>query len=319
VGEELPDGTGLDGGTVVRLARGHGLAARAGARLAAVPNGLAGAEPLIGDWRAGLGEQALVEQALGEIGAAAEAAGIPVLALKGADLRRRLYGPGERPSNDLDLLVPPERRGEAFALLDRLGFRGATPRDAHQRQHWFATTLRHEERLRLQVDLHWDLAATGRARWQVGEVLGRAVPMDGRSGLLVMGEADLAVHLSLHAVAFHGAVGRWVWWLDLWLLYPELRTGAAALEAHAARIGGRTALEAAKLRVDRLFGGRGESMPASPRARWIAWLAERTEHRAGPGLRRVVAALAVDRPAELVRALSAAARREWAARRSRAG
>jgi hypothetical protein len=305
---------------LVTLARGHGLAARVGARLADASRAPAGAEPLVGDWRAALGEQALVERALGEIAEAASGADLPVLVLKGGDLRRRLYGPGERPSNDLDLLIPPDRRAEAFALLERLGYRGGGPRDAIQREHWFATTLRHEGRPRLQVDLHWALAAPGRARWSVGELYARAESLRGLPACFVMGQADLAVYLSLHAVAFHGAIGRWVWWLDLWLLYPTLRHGEAALSAHAASVGGRTSVEAARLRVNRLLGGPRLAAP-SRRARLIARLADHGEHGGSERVRRLIAALAVDRPGDLARALSAAARREWDIRRpgARAG
>jgi hypothetical protein len=317
-GERLPDAPAVLGHRLGRLARGHGLAPRAGSRVAAAEATPDAAAGLVTDWRHSLGEQALVDEALGRIGAAAEREGLPLMVLKGGDLRRRLYGPGERPSNDLDLLVAPHRRDEAFQLLEELGYRSSHPRDEHQREHWFATTLRHGRRERLQVDLHWGLAAPGRARWDIEEVLLRGAVLEGVPGCLVMAETDLAVYLALHAVAFHGAIGRWVWWLDLRLLSEASSTVGRGVGEHAASLGGRVAWEAATLRVEQLFGGRQGVPAAGPRARVIAALAARGE-LGGERLRRLIAALAVDAPTDLARAVTAAAKRELSARRPARG
>lgn len=312
-GGSLPGGEGLDGARLVRLARGHSLAARAGARIAGAPDGSPpAAAELVADWRRALGEQAMIDSALADLGERFSRVGLALVALKGADLRHRLYGPGERPSNDLDLLVPDGRVSEASAILEGAGYRPCHPREALVRRHWFATTFRHTRWERLQIDLHWGLAAPGRARWNLDQVLRRSEPMEGRPGCRVMGELDLAVYLALHAVAFHGAIGRWVWWLDLKLLAERSGRGAADVGAHASTVGGRTCWEAAGLRVESLFGRGSPAGRAGPRARLIEALARWGDSVGGPGLRRMVAALAVDSPAALLRAAAATARRELA-------
>lgn len=304
----------LDVALVERLAASQRLAGRVGARIASDETFPAWGAPLVASWRGALGQQALVEGLLGELGAAARERDLPVLALKGADLRTRLYQPGERPSNDVDLLVPAARVDETVALLAGLGFTGSHAAEQTQREHWFATTFRHRDRPDLHVDLHWDLAARGRANWSVADLVSRSVERAGTPGIRVLGQRDLAVHLALHAVAFHGAVGRWIWWLDLWLLErvsdepPDAFWESAA--RHARGLGGRVAVEASALRVRELFGESGTA-GASPsrRARVIAALAARNESSDSAVFRRAVAALAVDRVTDLARALAASSRR----------
>jgi hypothetical protein len=75
------------------------------------------------------------------------------------------------------------------------------------------------------------------------------------------------------------------------------------------------AWEAAELRARRLFGDPRAEAVAGRRARVIAVLAERRDSAGGEVFRRLIAALAVDAPADLVRAVTAAVRREWSARR----
>lgn len=68
---------------------------------------------------------------LGQLEHAAREARLALLPLKGAALYDRgIYGPGQRPMADLDLLVQPQQAAAAAALLQRLGFleRGRTCR-----------------------------------------------------------------------------------------------------------------------------------------------------------------------------------------------
>lgn len=294
---------------VLELARRHRLGARAGGRLAAGGAGEGGGrEALVGLWRQSLGDQALFAELLGRIGAAAARAGLPCLALKGADLARRIYPPGERSSNDLDLLVPESRLEEAEALLAREGFRPDHPEPLLARRHWFASTYRHRDRPRLQVDLHWGLAAAGRARWRLGDLFARREPLEGVEGISVMAAEDLLVYLALHAVAFHGAMGRWIWWLDLHLLTsPESPLADPSTAFLRARdVGGAVALVAALHRAEEFYPsghGAGRARPAGGlRARWINGLAGAWEgRRTGHWGRHVIAALAVDHPWDLAR------------------
>lgn len=74
--------------------------------------------------------QARLEQLLGEALYALAAARIPALLLKGAALAAGVYGSfAERPMADLDLLVPPDRAGEAQSRLLRAGWTTLAPRD----------------------------------------------------------------------------------------------------------------------------------------------------------------------------------------------
>lgn len=69
-------------------------------------------------------------QALEAIEHSFAAADLPWIALKGVDLLRRgVYGHGERPMNDLDLLIPDKRMAQAETILADAGYRyrGATP------------------------------------------------------------------------------------------------------------------------------------------------------------------------------------------------
>ncbi|MBP7146089.1 MAG: nucleotidyltransferase family protein [Acidobacteria bacterium] len=313
-GGAWPPADGLDGALVVAAARGHRLSARAGARAhAAGTAGPAWIGELVRDWRAALGDEALFEQALGGLAETARRRGLPVIALKGSDLCRRVYAPGERPRNDLDLLVPAERLDEADAWLRAAGYQGAHPAPELARRFWFAATYRCAARPRLLVDLHWALGPPRRTRWDMAGVFRRAEPLPGVAGASRLDAADLAAHLAQHAVAFHGAAGRWLWWLDLHLVLRGADAGAIA--SRAREVGAEVALEAARLRAARLFGGVPGS--ARARARAIAALGRAFEGRgnATPG-RWAVAALAVDRPRDLV-AIGAGVVRRGASRAGR--
>lgn len=64
---------------------------------------------------------------LGQALAALNAAGVPVLLLKGAALAHTLYAhPAGRPFRDLDLLIRPGQTTAAFATLRQLGYTPTT-------------------------------------------------------------------------------------------------------------------------------------------------------------------------------------------------
>ena len=86
------------------------------------------------------GQQLLSDQlrkALAEALAVLGDAAIPVVPLKGPVLAERIYPPSVlRPSTDLDLLVRASDIYRAAALLERLGYRGATgPSERYYREH----------------------------------------------------------------------------------------------------------------------------------------------------------------------------------------
>ena len=105
------------------------------------------------------------------------AAGLPVIALKGFVLSQALYGdPFRRVSCDVDLLVRPEDRARADALLVDLGF---------DRSKWLGTAAASESeytrpaapgRPALLADLHWDVVPRWHFLWQpLSDVWDRAV------------------------------------------------------------------------------------------------------------------------------------------------
>ena len=105
---------------------------------------------------------------------ALQAAGVPVIVLKGLDYETRLYGQGgARPAADVDLLVPQSRRRAAFEVLDRLGFepRAAAPGFDDSDYHEVAWS-----RGGVEVDLHMALAPLVRCRIDYEAVWRDAVP-----------------------------------------------------------------------------------------------------------------------------------------------
>ncbi len=293
-----------DAERALALARRHRLTACVGARLAEL-GGVqhAWSRHFISAWRRCLGEQALIAATLGELAEDAAGRGLPMIALKGADLASRVYAPGERESNDIDLLVPPRRLEETEAVLEGRGFRCDHPEPLAARRHWFASTYRSLERPRLQIDLHWGLGTPGRVRWQLSALFARSEEHATVPGLRRLSWPDLVVYLALHAVAFHGAAGRWVWWLDLHRLLEERLLDRRALVERAREVGGDVALRAGLARAGDLFApGRALPLRLGARARLIRRLGARYEDRpATRSSRWLVAALAVDRLRDLPR------------------
>ncbi len=313
----LPPGESVE--VLARHLEGHRLAPRVGGRLARgelePAPGQAGidlARRLVAAHRRCLAEEALFGEVLGELASRLEAAGLPAILLKGSDLATRVYRPGERPRNDVDLLVRPADLRPLEDVLRAAGFVPDHPAPGRARAHWFALTWRHRGRPRVQLDLHWNLARPGRARWEVDRLFERAEAVPGLPGLRRLERHDLACHLALHAVAFHGAFGRHLWWLDLYLLAPLLDRERLAARARAT--GATVAWQVAEARARELFAG--ETAGVRGRAAAILGLAARWEGRGDARAGRwLVAALAVDPPWGLARVAADVALR--AVRRSR--
>ena len=126
--------------------------------------------------------------------AALEAAGIRTIVLKGLAYEVTLYADaGARATGDVDLLVPAERRRDAFQVMNALGFepRAAAAGFDEPDYHEVAWT-----RAGVEVDLHMMLAPTVRGGIDHDEVWARAAP-------LALGKAATWTLAADHAAAFH--------------------------------------------------------------------------------------------------------------------
>ena len=147
------------------------------------------------------------------------AAGIPTIVLKGLDYEIRLYGaPGARPTADVDLLVPDEKRRDAFAVLDRLGFepRAAAPGFDEPDYHEVAWT-----RAGAEVDLHMALAPLARCGIDYRAIWAEAVPLRiGGADALVLARPHAAIFQALHMAIDHFDVPA-IYLVDLARLLPD--------------------------------------------------------------------------------------------------
>lgn len=168
--------------------------------------------------------QALLEDTLRRVLEALNAAGVPVIVLKGPVLARTLYPSAVfRPYSDLDLVVPAPCEERAVAALTAVGlhevpFAAEEARRAHACPELDAAYHRvfHAPDGRAVVELHLDPLQLGlrpaceEERWR------RAVPAPGLPGALMLGPEDQLVHLCVHAQK-HG-YSRLIWLKDLDLL-----------------------------------------------------------------------------------------------------
>ncbi len=136
------------------------------------------------------------------------AASLDPILLKGADLRRRLYGDAAaRPMVDLDLLLALGQVGTGQEVLHGLGFtlqpHCLEPRPGFRRL--FRNELHFDPPpgSTLMVDLHWELRG-GRHfyRLSYAALAARALPRDYEGlALRVLAPEHLVLHLSLHTLS----------------------------------------------------------------------------------------------------------------------
>lgn len=137
------------------------------------------------------------------------AAGIPTIALKGAALVDAVYGSlGQRPMNDLDLLVPADRAAAAAELLLADGYVWAAPTD-------LAAALAFENELMLRrpgpidtvLELHWHLvnAPYYQRRIPMDWFWDTALPLRvGGADTRTLGPEAQLLYLCAHLVLHHG-------------------------------------------------------------------------------------------------------------------
>jgi hypothetical protein len=128
-----------------------------------------------------------------------EAAGVPVLAIKGPVIANTLYAdPAYRFFTDLDLLVPPARVPDARRILFRAGYEPS--RSVREQSIFQFTELSLENpRTGVHVDLHWELtpkdwiASMPPGLWDRTRTV-----LVGGSAIPTLGEADTFLHLCVH-------------------------------------------------------------------------------------------------------------------------
>ncbi len=135
-------------------------------------------------------------------------AGVPTLVLKGMALARIYYpDPGCRPMNDVDLLVPPSRAGEAIELLERSGWTSSVAGLAEALDTRNSASF-HRHRTGSDLDLHWNVF------WQPsddGDFWERAVALELPGGdTLALSPADQLLHVLAHGTYWSTVTFRWV-------------------------------------------------------------------------------------------------------------
>jgi hypothetical protein len=251
------------------------------------------------------------DQALTEIDALLQNAGIEFAVFKGAANRRLLYeNPALRACHDIDLLVHSDDRVKAATALVDAGF-VASPD---------LQIIGHEldlSRGAVTVDLHWGLLREGRLGAScAAEMLGRRRRVD---GMWMLGAQDAFFVLLVHP-AFAKHLAGWEMGLhrvaDIlhWLQTQGLN--GSTLAAHLEQNGVRTAAWATLRWVELLFGTslpeENELLLAKTRPGWLrrVWLdrwlrhdlSERTSAAHWPRL-LALSPLLHDRPSDVMRAL----------------
>jgi hypothetical protein len=137
----------------------------------------------------------LTAELVGEL----EAAGVPVILLKGPAIATWLYGArGVRAYGDADLLVPPDCWDRATDILRRLGFEDGLGPMAHPRME--SISSHPWGRGDQDVDLHctlWGVGVEPARAWEILSARTVAMKVGGRE-LRVLAPAPRAMHVALH-------------------------------------------------------------------------------------------------------------------------
>lgn len=191
-----------------------------------------------------------------------DAAGIPVLVLKGVPLALLAYKSlGQKHSKDIDLLVPPDRAMQAWDLLEAQGYCLRHPRGPlNERQR--RLVLRYAREIALadpdsgsEVELRWRAATSPPLLAGVdAHSPYQMVTLPNGAGLRTLKDDDLFAYLCLHG-ADHGW-SRLKWLADLnGFLAGRDNAEALRLLRHAETIGAGVCAGLALTLRHRLFGG----------------------------------------------------------------
>ncbi len=198
--------------------------------------------PLADDRRRAALESTAQHHELRRVCAGLVAAGITPLVLKGAAWSITHYPePWCRPHLDLDVLVDPSRRADAFAVLERLGYTraGRIPGQLVNAQEVF------ERRLGpgtvVVVDLHWQVSNRIRLSsfLSTRELFSRGKPAPAIGvGVLQASTQDALLLACLHPFAHHAQTAPLKWVVDVLRLSQALGGTEAAAVLAQAKAGG---------------------------------------------------------------------------------
>jgi hypothetical protein len=228
-----------------------------------------------------------------------DAAGIPVLTLKGAALAQRVYGTiALKHARDIDLLVPPARALEALRLLEADGYALVDPAPAlsgPQRSAFVARGYQMEladGRSGARVELHWRLSENPYLTAGIDPFAGVQMVALAGGAVRTLGDADLFAYLCVH-----GAGHSWFrlkWLADLEALLGHLGDDAVPdlyryAQAHGAGLCAAQALSlCARLFDRRLTPGLGEDLARDRRTRRLVAIAGEALIGADPAAEPVI-------------------------------
>ncbi|HVQ35695.1 MAG TPA: nucleotidyltransferase family protein [Candidatus Bathyarchaeia archaeon] len=200
------------------------------------------------------------------------AASIVPVALKGVDTLHRFYASfDERTLDDVDLLVPREKRDLAIRTLEAAGWAGPSE---PERTHWlrssFEMPLVSPGPVGVAFEIHWGLGQARRYRIEAAEILARAVPTQiaGRA-LLRLDDHDAVAHLLLHHVQ-HYFDRRLKWTVEIGRIAASPGFSWTLVRERLLAWGGLGAAGLALLHVRKLFPGLlpDEAYEAIPAEGW---------------------------------------------------
>jgi hypothetical protein len=228
-------------------------------------------------------------QALGEILAAYETAGIKALVLKGAALAHLIYPqPGLRAMRDMDILVEKSAACQAQAVLASLEFAAPLPRNGTLPDKHLTPAKRRDAGVTVTVEVHHNLfdaaypASMGLPELSAGPL---SFPLAG-SGVMActLGYEDMLWHLCQHMTLNASVFGatRLIWiadivsfaeqfaneidWQTVWRRYPLVVNVLSLL--HFMTPLSPTLRQAARLKIGRAPQGIGLDFQGWPRSSW---------------------------------------------------
>jgi hypothetical protein len=206
------------------------------------------------------------------------AAAVTPIALKGLDFLHRLYtGVDQRTIDDVDLLV---RRSQLRPALDALRDAGWRPPPEARARHYVRSShhlpLRSPGPIPVELELHWNLAQTGRYAIDVERLFDRALPLRvAERDVLRLADEDVVAHLLIHHFS-HYFDPRLKWLVDLERLDEESRIDWPAVAGRVAGWGGTAAagvslLHLRKLSPELIHDAACGALPAAWWRRALTW------------------------------------------------